>query len=69
MELTTREEGQLDINNDRMIGPFDAVKAQYVAAVSRQMKRRNRQKRDFFTRDEQRAIEFYGRAVQQIEAL
>lgn len=69
MELSTRTEGQIDIDTDRVKGPFDDVKAQYVAAISNQMKRRNRQGRDFFTVRENKAIEFYGRATQQIEAL
>lgn len=48
---------------------FQQVQAQYVNAVSNQMKRRNRQKRDFFTKAEQAAILFYGAAVQVLEGL
>lgn len=48
---------------------FAAVEAQYVKAVSNQMKRRNRQGRDFFTKDEQAALKFYGLAAQQIHEL
>lgn len=69
MELSTRTEGQVDIDTDRVKGPFEAVQAQYVNAISNQMKRRNRQGRDFFTVRENKAIEFYGRASQQIDAI
>jgi hypothetical protein len=48
---------------------FTQVFAQYVNAVSNQLKRRNRQNRDFFTKDEQAALKWYGQAVQQIETL
>jgi hypothetical protein len=48
---------------------FTQVLAQYIEAVSNQLKRRNRQKRDFFTKDEQAALKWYGQASQQIEAL
>jgi hypothetical protein len=42
---------------------------QYVAAVAKQVNRRNRQGRDTFTVNENKAIEFYGRAAQQLVAL
>jgi hypothetical protein len=48
---------------------FQAVLDQYITAVSKQIKRRNRQGRDFFTKDEQAALKFYGQAAQQIKAL
>ena len=41
----------------------------YIQAISKQMTRRNRQNRDAFTPNENKAIEFYGRAAQQIEIL
>jgi hypothetical protein len=41
----------------------------YIKAISKQMNRRNRQNRDAFTPNENKAIEFYGRAAQQIEIL
>ena len=41
----------------------------YIQAIAKQMNRRNRQNRDAFTSNENKAIEFYGRAAQQIEIL
>jgi hypothetical protein len=38
----------------------------YIKAVSKQMNRRNRQGRIEFTANENKAIEFYGRAAQQL---
>jgi hypothetical protein len=45
------------------------VQAKYVHGIAKQLKRRNRQGRTEFTPNEKKAIEFYGRAVRQIEAL
>lgn len=41
----------------------------YIQAISKSMNRRNRQTRDAFTPNENKAIEYYGRAAQQIEIL
>lgn len=48
---------------------FSKAKEQYVNAISNQLKRRNRQGRDFFTKNEQKAIEYHGKAVNQIQKL
>lgn len=48
---------------------FKAVVDQYIAAVANQLKRRNRQGRENFTANENKAIEYYGRCAQQIQAL
>lgn len=42
---------------------------QYIDAISKQIKRRNRQGRTEFTASENKALEYYGRAAQQLEAL
>ena len=41
----------------------------YLKAISHQMERRNLQGREKFTANEEKAIKWYGRAVQQLEAL
>ena len=41
----------------------------YVKAISKQLTRRNRQGRDNFTANENKAIEYYGRAAQQLRDL
>jgi hypothetical protein len=48
---------------------FKAVLDQYVAAIARQLKRRNRQGREHFTTNENKALGYYGRCAQQIQAL
>jgi hypothetical protein len=45
------------------------VQNKYYEALAAQMNRRNRQNRAAFTPNENKAIEFYGRAAQQIEIL
>lgn len=45
------------------------VRDRYVKAISKIVTRRNRQGRDKFTANEDRAIKWYGQAVQQIEKL
>jgi hypothetical protein len=45
------------------------VLEQYLRSISKQLKRRNRKGRDNFTPNENKAIEFYGRAVQQLKTL
>jgi hypothetical protein len=42
---------------------------QYVKAIAKQLNRRNRQGRTEFTRNENKAIAYYGRAVQQVQGL
>ncbi len=70
MELTTRDEGSIDISSDSVIkDPFFRVKAQYVQAIANQNKRMARQRRDFYTKHEHAAITFYDTAFRQIEAL
>ena len=70
MELTTVEEGCVDIGTtDRVVGPFDAVRYQYQTAISKQVRRQVRQKRDFFTKHEQAANRYYFDALAKIEAL
>lgn len=48
---------------------MQTVLNQYIKAISNQGKRRERQGRDAFTSNENKAIEFYGQAAQQISAL
>lgn len=69
MELTTRDEGQIQIASEGLKDPFDAVIALYHAATARQVKRKFRQKRDFFTVDEQKALAYYRDAVMSIKAI
>ena len=42
---------------------------QYISAVSRQLKRRNRQGREQFTAKENKAIMYYGEAAQQLKGI
>ena len=48
---------------------FQQVLAQYDRALANQLKRRDRQKRDFFTRDENASIRFYNNAFLAIQKL
>lgn len=48
---------------------FRAVLSQYDKALGKQLKRMDRQGRDFFTRDEQAAIKYYNMSSLQVEAL
>jgi hypothetical protein len=48
---------------------FEKVIAQYVRSVSKQLKRRNREGRENFTVNENKAIVYYGKVVQQLKAL
>ena len=41
----------------------------YIKAISKQLTRRNRQGRDNFTTNENKAIEYYGKAAQQLQDL
>lgn len=41
----------------------------YLKAISHQIERRNRQGREKFTTNEEKALLWYGKAVQQLEAL
>jgi hypothetical protein len=49
--------------------PFDAVKLAYQTAISKQVRRQVRQKRDFFTKAEQAANAYFFDALAKIEAL
>ena len=46
---------------------FEQVLSQYEHAIASQVKRCIRQKRDFYTKEEQAAIKFYMAAVQWLE--
>lgn len=48
---------------------FDRVIAQFVKGIDTQLKRRNREGRDNFTPNETKALEYYGKAAQQLTAL
>lgn len=48
---------------------FKAVTEQYVKAIANQGKRRTRQGRDFFTKNETKALKFYADALLQIQSL
>ena len=69
MELSSVKETQLDISNDRVRNPFDAVIRDYDRARAKQHCRMTRQRRDFNTIHEQKAIAFYTDAITKIEAL
>lgn len=69
MELSTRDEGQIQIVSEGLTNPFAAVKAQYAKANERQTRRMLRQKRDFYTVKERKALQFYTGAAMLIEAL
>jgi len=48
---------------------FQVVFDQYIKAISKQLKRRNRRESNSFTTNETKAIVTYGSAAQQIKAL
>ena len=48
---------------------FTKVFNEYLNSISKQLKRRNRQGRENFTANENKAIEYYGKAAQQIKSL
>ena len=48
---------------------FEQVLDQYHKAKLKQQSRRERQKRDFHTKDEQAALKFYSKSMEQIEGL
>ena len=53
------ESGLISEVTERENRPFDDIIARYKQAINRQLYRKERQNRDFFTKNEQRAIEFY----------
>ena len=69
MELTESKETQLDISNDRVNGPFDAVIAQYKRACYKQYARDRRLKRDFQTKNELAALNFYQATLSKLAGL
>lgn len=48
---------------------FLSVAEEYIKAIANQGKRRTRQGRDFFTRNENKALKFYADALLQIQTL
>lgn len=63
------EQGQIQEMQERTIGPMTAVINQYRNRRSRQNSRATRQKRDFHTVKEQKAIKFYDATIEKLEAL